>query len=163
MMVLTTLWQDAAANSSVIGGWIIVFLCLFVLKRRVADRLRRIAGLVPQVYTDRFTHSRCVRLLITILLAAFWPAVMLFVAWRLSANARMNDIHAVYAAGLNRAAVIAFTLQFHRQLCKPYGLGEAHFRWRDSTRRVLRVGLFWLTIIEVPLAFVITACETAND
>jgi len=160
--VLLTLWRDATTETTVIGGWAMVFLGLFVLKRRVADRLRRIAGLVPQVYTDRFIHT-VNAFVITVLLAAFWPGVMWFIAWRLSANAQVDDVLHIYAAALNRAGVIAFTLQFHRQLCKPFGLGEAHFRWRDGTRRVLRIGLFWLTIIEVPMAFIITACETANN
>src|SRR5690606_31843726 len=62
-----------------------------------------------------------------------------------------------------RSAVLLFTMYFHWQLCRSNGLGEAHFRWRDSVRRVLRRNLMWLMIIACPLAFVTAAAEASSN
>lgn len=155
-----TLLDDAKSRPEVIGAWVIFFLLLFIVKRRLALRLRTIAAQVRQVQSDRFLHTLNA-LVVTALLAAFWPAVLWFVAWRLNGRegyAESAEFNGIIAAGLGRAAIILLTLQAHRQLCKPNGLGEVHFRWLDSTRRLLNRNLAWMMGI-LPLSFLIEAVE----
>ena len=158
-----SLWLDARANPSIFSAWVIFFLMLVLAKPRLTAQLRILAGLVPQVYTDRFSHT-VKALLVTVLLSMFWPAVLLFIAWRIRHFDDASAFGQAVAAGLSRSAVLLFTMYFHWQLCRSNGLGEAHFRWRDPVRRVLRRNLMWLMIIACPLAFVTAAAEaTSND
>lgn len=161
------LWVDAQTNPQIFASWIMLFLVLFILKRRLSDQLRVIAELVPKVYTDRFSHT-LLALFITVLLAAFWPGVVWFVAWRIAtfggeSQSAESQFAKAAAAGLSRAATILLLLQFHRHLCKRNGLGEVHFRWRESSLRLLRRSLLRLTAVTVPLAFVIAADEVINN
>jgi potassium efflux system protein len=153
---------DAQLHPDVFGGWIAVFIAMLVLRRRLTLRLRDIAARVRNVSDDRFSYT-VAALLITAVQAAFWPAVMWFVAWRIGGFGQDPSGSRAIAAGLVRAGVVMLVLQFYRHLCKNGGLGDAHFNWRESFRRTVRNNLAWLIVVAVPLSFTIAASESLAE
>jgi potassium efflux system protein len=59
---------------------------------------------------------------------------------------------------------VAFLLvEAFRQLCRPGGLGEAHFGWPSRSVRLARKHLVWLLAVGVPLVFIVVAVETSGE
>ena len=47
-------------------------------------------------------------------------------------------------------------LEFVRRMCRPSGLGDAHFGWNDRAVRLLRNQLRWLIPLGIPIVFGVT-------
>jgi potassium efflux system protein len=89
----------------------------------------------------------------TLLLAAAWPALLWYVGWRLVNSLTTSEFVGAVAAGLIRAAVVYFPLEFTRQVCRQNGLAEAHFRWPAGGLASIRTNLKWLAPSVLPLVF----------
>lgn len=99
---------------------------------------------------------------LTWLVALGWPAVMAFVGWRLKESVGESEfVHAV-GNGLLGASILWLTIEWMRQVCRPSGLGDAHFRWNthfmETSRRTLN--RYWM--FAIPLAFVTATLSTSD-
>jgi len=100
---------------------------------------------------------------LTILLAAVLPAILMFFAWRLdrcATNSRF--VHAV-TLGLFRAVRFAAPLILLRFLVQRNGLAEHHFQWHPETIRRLRRHLYWFIPTGALLITVVGMVETSTD
>jgi len=89
--------------------------------------------------------------LMTQILVVPWPALMLFFAWRLAPLAGREGLSQGLFNGLTATALTYFLLRLTRELCRPGGLGEAHFGWPVRATRQMRAGLRMLGIFGLPL------------
>ena len=130
--------------------------------RRWARRnLSQVAQKVVSVQTDSFALT--LRALgLTGLLAFGWPIIMGYAGWLLLVLPIAQDFTRAVGNGLVIAAQAFATIYFVYQVCQKDGIGEAHFKWRESVRATLRHNLFWLMQIAVPLSFVVAAVRTQN-
>jgi potassium efflux system protein len=100
--------------------------------------------------------------LLSLPIAAIWPGVLLCVAWQLWSCADQLTLAAsdsaefIKAVGTGLATVAAVAVPFTviRALCRPHGLGAAHFEWTPASLRQLRqfAGLYLLA--GLPMVFV---------
>jgi potassium efflux system protein len=99
-------------------------------------------------------------LLLTVLVAATWPALLWYLSWRLVVPFDATDFGRAVASGLAHAAAWFFPLEFFRQLCRPKGVAEAHFDWPAGALRMVRRHLRWFVLAGLPLVFTIVVLES---
>ena len=98
-------------------------------------------------------------LALTVAIAGVWPVLFWGIAQSLGMSAGGEFANAV-STGLKRVAVLMYALEFLRVLCRPGGVGEAHFRWPVSNLKLIRRHLSWFMPVVLSLAFVIAATST---
>jgi potassium efflux system protein len=146
---------------------LVVLLGWLALTPSLRSRLRDASLRVAKVQTDSFRLT-LLALLYTFLLAACWPGLMWFAAWRLEAAADANDVAAYETAhtlgsALLLAGLVVFFMSLVRQICRPGGLGESHFHWNAAGLRLVRTNTAWLLAVAAPAVFIIAATEVYPD
>ena len=89
--------------------------------------------------------------LMTFMLVVPWPALMFFMAWRLWPLAGREGLAYGLMNGLFASALSYFLLRLTREVCRPGGLGEAHFDWPVRATRQMRAGVRMLVVFGLPL------------
>jgi potassium efflux system protein len=87
-------------------------------------------------------------------IAAFWPGVLLYVSWRLTAGAESSEFSKAVGGGLAYTAGVYLFVELFRQMCRGGGLAETHFDWPLSALRPLRSHLLGAVVLILPCAFV---------
>jgi len=161
--VAAALWADFKANPLLHVLIVLVAAGAVVFHTRLHERLNAIAENVRQVQTDSFLLT-LQAIVLTLLLAAAWPVVLLLVGWRLSATAT-DDFVLATASGLFTIAPILFVFSFLGHLTVSHGLAQDHFRVREERLVFLRRHLRWLAVLVVCLALVleIMRVQQTND
>jgi potassium efflux system protein len=131
---------------------------LFFFRRWVRGRLRRLGELAASASRQRFGGTLEV-LVLTILLASLWPGVLGLAAWRLAAIAPPSDLLLALAAGLGHTALVFWTAELLRQVCRWRGLAELHFGWPSRSLAFFRRHLSRAMLIGLPLLLVATWLE----
>ena len=151
--VARTLSKDVGANHRVYFLAGVMVLVLAMLQRRFRSNL---AGIGVRAAKATFCEfSPTVRAtIITALISLPWPAVMAFAGWRLSSSAADSPFPRAVGAGLIGLAAGLLSLTLVRQICRPLGLGPAHFAWPTEPVRSLRRRISVLMIVLLPLVFV---------
>ena len=161
-----TSWQSVwLALSDDLGGnyWlyaiaILGFAGLFYLQRFCYRHLQHIASLTVKIKTDEFILT-IETLFLTMVLAILWPALLWFIAWRLSATSASTDFLRSVAIGLRHVALVYLAIALLRSICIDNGLAQAHFRWDNASMRLLRRNLLWLLLAGLPIVFIVNALE----
>ncbi|MFT6895865.1 MAG: small-conductance mechanosensitive channel [Paraglaciecola sp.] len=134
---------------------LVISLFLFIsllLRKRLKLRLTQITPDIGKVQSDSFKLTAEALCITTIL--AMPPALMLFGLSALCdgpsgfANSLSN---AFYVGGL-----MMIYLEFMLQLVRKDGLGETHFRWRETTLGLLRKNNRLLMIVFIPVGIIMT-------
>ena len=132
-------------------------------RNRQARRLKQLLSEAVPSYTTPFRRTFSL-LIITLLLAAWYPALMWFAGWKLHHSPLSNEFTRAIGAGLLAVAFPWFRLEALRRLCRQRGLAEAHFRWRGERLRLVRRHLRWLISLGMPSVFVMAVMENqANE
>ncbi len=154
-------WQVSSANwrdlftylsEDVKNEWIAYLLAaiLFGIAIRYRGMFRnkivQLADEVKKIYTDKFSHTACA-FGHTLLLALPFPIFTGFFSWRLLSDDSASVFVKSIGSALFLLAINLFLLRFLYHLCRAQGVGQAHFRWRVSTLKLLRVNLPWLTVV----------------
>lgn len=137
---------------------LLVFAAWLLLGRRFRRRIIDAGVEAEKRYTVAMRPT-FQALLLTILVAAVWPALLAMLAWRLSATLAASVTAHSIAFGLYAAAGLLLPLELLRQVCRRHGLAESHFQWSAGGLRVARRNLRWLVPVVLPLAFVAAAVE----
>jgi len=95
--------------------------------------------------------------------AAGWPLMAGLVGWVLVTTPDVPEVAQAVGNGLMSAALLLWVNELTRWLCKPGGVGEAHFEWSAHGRQRTRRHLRWLTLFGFPLATLMVAAETLDD
>jgi potassium-dependent mechanosensitive channel len=139
-----TLLADVTNNLAVTVVAILGFLLLFAWRLRVPAAIQEISEKAQRGNCYRFLPTVEAALLTTVAAVA-WPAVMLYVGWRLTV-AGSPDLCQWLGHGLTETARVFFALELLRRICCPRGLGESHFGWAPSALKLLRANLRWFSL-----------------
>ena len=93
--------------------------------------------------------------MLTVLLAATWPVLLLLTSWLLTSAAPDDEFARSVSAGLVTLAYVMFVLSFIIHLFMAHGLAEAHFRVRREPLAFVRRHLRWFFVAALPIAFVL--------
>jgi len=150
------LWRDVRQNPLMTLGPLLLWLALLVFCWRLVKRLSRLAEWTQRFSTDRFMLT-IEALGLTLLLSLAGPGVVLLVGWRLSIVAGGEaEFEGALAAALLRCGWLWLVFELIRNVCRPDGLGEAHFRWMQANLGLIRRHLRWFVPLALPLAGLIT-------
>lgn len=150
--VLVVLWAEGTDYPAFAGLVLTVFLALMVFKQKFRGRIKSAAARVVRPDTDSLALTFEV-LLMTVLTAVAVPLLLLVIGWRLATSLSAQEFARTVGVGLEVMSVIYLPMQFLRRTCGPNGLGAAHFRWSQSTLRVVTRNLLWLIPTLLPLYF----------
>lgn len=89
----------------------------------------------------------------TLLLVIPLPLLIYLLAWQL--EQLENETSHGIASGLTIIAYLLFLGLLLRNLCRPNGVGETHFRWKPENTRLFTKQLTWFIPTAIPLAFII--------
>ena len=111
----------------------------------------------------RALHPTLQAVALTLLLAAFVPALLAFCGWRLDHSASASKFVHALAMGLLRAATLAVPLELLRCLVSRGGLAEQHFDWSPIALVRLRRHLRWFLPAAILLTGFVGMVEATAD
>ena len=151
--VINILWLDSKKVPFAYIAIILVFILAFILHRKMHSSIVGLSQKVLDINTDNFLHTFKVFIL-TILLAANWPIIILFILWRLSFDTSGSDFIQPLSGGLKDLALGIFIFEFLRHMTMPSGLMQDHFRVRPEVLTFIRKHIRWFFTLVIPLTFV---------
>lgn len=160
--VANALGSDARENPATYALALGGFGLLFVARRRLARRLPRLAELAARPTNTAFTPT-FTALVDGAVIAAFWPAMLAFVGWRLAAPVDALDFSKGLAAGGWDAAKVLFWAEFLRQMGRPGGVGEVHIGWPSSVLARLRRQILFLILAALPAILLSNAVDAITS
>ena len=138
-------------------GFLALIIGLLGLKPRMAGWIIETGFKVKRVSTDRYILS-VEALFWTALFAAPSAAILSFIGWTMThadaPSAWMQNL----ANGIPTIARITFVIMFTAEICRPRGLGNAHFGWEQKTLDSIRRTLFLFGMVYIPASLI--ACST---
>jgi potassium efflux system protein len=145
--------------------WTIGFLiglALIFSRRWARNKLKEIAESVEQQVEDSFQMT-IKALGLTLILSALLPFLLAFPAIQLNGLRSASAFSTGIAGGLIYASRPLLFMTLLYNICRKYGLAQAHFQWPDSVRRILKKNLVWLIPIAVISSFFLGAMQTVSD
>jgi len=150
--------ESMAAHMPVRSTVVLIVVVMLLLFRPAMVRVLNRSGLeVPRISTDRYAHT-AKALFWTALLAIPVPLLLGFGGWSLGHLSQPTGWMRGIAIGLWIAAWIAYATAFLAALCRPGGLGDAHFRWPEEPLARLRRSLPLFAAVYIPALLV--TCST---
>lgn len=131
---------------------------MLFLTRRLKRRIAELGKQVASSYTDSIRPTIDV-LASSAVLALTGPAVLGFIAWRLTSHWDTPELAKDIAYALEMTAMAFFTTDLFRQFWRNRGLAEAHFGWPHQSVAVMHRNLRWLMPVGLPLVFVVALVE----
>ncbi|MBA2117156.1 mechanosensitive ion channel domain-containing protein [Bremerella alba] len=159
--VSRVLWSDIKRNMVI---WVVVvslFVALVIKRGRLRNELKSMGDLAQKPGFFVFWPTMHA-IFYSLILAAVNPAFVGFIAWRLMSSGTDQTFAIAVGNGLYWTAVMWFPLELLRNVCRGNGLGEAHFKWPESSLRLLGKSMTWLIPVLLPLTFV-TSTFYASD
>ena len=135
---------------------IALFLWLIRLRKWMQQHLQ----LNESIHTDHFYYTLKVLLYRVLFSLPIPTAVYLFGSFLTHGSA--IDFSQAMGAGLQKAALSAFILQFCYAIFASDGIARRHFQWQKSTVLLLRSQLAWLRFVIVPAMFLIHATSASK-
>ncbi len=140
---------------------VLVLIFLFGVQRQLRGKLYSIGLRAAASYTEPY-HLSVWALFITLLMAMPIPAFLWVLAWWCG-SPEAPEYPRSLAGGLYACSYALFSLNALRMLCRPMGLGDAHFRWRAKTLQVLRTHLLTVALLALPLIFITFSLEVQTN
>jgi small-conductance mechanosensitive channel len=131
-------------------GIVLVVVMLLLARRRIGAALGHTGVKIRRISTARYTHTG-EALVWTVLLAIPIPLALGFAGWALGQTPKPSDWMRGIAFGLQMAARITLASEFLAAVCRPGGLGTAHFGWRKETLARFRRAVHLFTIVYIPM------------
>ena len=151
--------QDARENAGIYVLAALVLVPLAGTQRYLRRKVHAVDMITAQAYAADIRPTVQVALL-TGLIALYWPLVMGFVSWRMTAPDAAS-LHAQNIAyGLRATALLLLTMELMRQICRRKGLAEAHFGWPAETVALVGRHLRWAMFLGLPITFLVTVTES---
>jgi potassium efflux system protein len=138
-------------------GIVILAAVLLVWRRRIVVTLERTEVPIRRISTDRYAYTGKA-LIWTSLLVVPVPILIGFVGWALGQLPTPSDWMRGIARGLQIAAWIMLVMGFMAAVCRPGGLGAAHFRWSDEAIARFRKTIQRFTVVYIPALLLTFSC-----
>jgi len=130
-------------------------------RRRLVDVILGLSAKLGKPTTDHFGYT-LFAVLLSFVVAAAWPLVMAVTGWQLKVSIEATDFTIAVGGSLLVAAPQFLYLQALRVICIPDALAAAHFRWPESSLRLLRSELHRLAWILLPAVLVTMVASTLD-
>lgn len=156
------LWSDAGDQPLLYLLATFLLLVLIGVHQRFRRTLTEIGAYASKGTCREFFPTVRAGML-TLISSLMWPSLPMFFGWRLISIQNSTSFSLAVGAGLLAVAAALLTMDLLRQLCRPSGLGLAHFGWRPKGVRVLRRRLFSLMVTLLPLLFLENLLHTLED
>ncbi|MEZ6059795.1 MAG: mechanosensitive ion channel [Planctomycetaceae bacterium] len=153
--------RDVQSRTPAYGLALMAGLGLLVFSRRIRILIRSL-GRIQHRRTSVGIPSTLLALGLTVVLASWWPAVTWLVGWRMSSEGA-NDFTRSVADALQATAIVFWSVEVFRQLCRPQGIAETFLDWPVDIIRVLRIGLRRLLMAGLPLVFLVVVAERLDE
>ena len=101
-------------------------------------------------------------IVLTIVLASFWPVVFAFFGWQLAQQTSGPALSLGVGHGLWWTAIAWWALSLLRHISRPNGLGESHFGWHRENLKVIRSNVRWLITFGLPFVFLVMGLRNFN-
>lgn len=95
---------------------------------------------------------------LTLLIASFWPGIMWFVGRRLC-QLTGNEFATTFGVALKTTAMVFWSVEAFRQMCRSNGIAERHLNWPIATVRGLHARLVGLMVTGLPFVFAVRFVE----
>jgi potassium efflux system protein len=138
-------------------GILSLAVVLLTLRPRMIRSLELTGERTRRISTDRYFLS-WEALFWTALLAAPLAILLMFFSWAVSNAESPSAWLQSLAGGTPAVARIAYIIAFTSELCRPKGLGNAHFGWDQSKLDATRSTLFRFGLVYIPANLI--ACST---
>lgn len=154
---------DVLRATPLVNAAVALLLVLSIpLLRRAPARIRSLGEAArPATCADYRPTAEAFAL--TLLRAAWLPALLLYLGWRLGSSPSATQFTRCFAHGALAATLFWATLELPRQLLRRGGVAEAHVGWPAPAVRSLRRQLGWLAAVSVPLVFLVYALELRGE
>lgn len=159
-------WNTALSRSvehlqrqwAVVAFGVVVLVGLGLLHARAKRRIAELGGLVIRYRTDSMRHT-LFALILTFLTAILLPAILWSLGWLLHSPVAQEPAAIAVGRGLQHVAWYLVPLLLVRQVLRPKGLSEAHFRWSAGAAAAIRRHLRWFLPITAPLVGLLGAID----
>ncbi|MES9928252.1 MAG: mechanosensitive ion channel domain-containing protein [Candidatus Thiodiazotropha sp. 6PDIVS] len=152
----SNLGNDLIDNPLATGTPLLIFALLVGFYRRLKEKLSDLGRYVTKLSKAKFTDT-LLAAIVTALMVLPWPMLIYAVAWRTALSGLDNNYATALSSGLYSIAYLFFLGLLLRRICRPNGLGEAHFRWKTENLTLFRRQLTWFLPTALPMAFVVAA------
>ena len=99
---------------------------------------------------------------LTLVIASVWPGVIWLIGRQLTKIPGDNSLHACGAA-LKTTAIVFWSIELFRQMCRSNGIAELHLMWPVATVRSLHSRLVGLMAAGLPFVFAVQFVETWKE
>lgn len=147
---LYALGRDIRHNALLWLGALAGCAALVALRPRLRKRVREEGQIAARRNVDVFRPT-AIAALCSFVLSIVWLAGPAFLGWRLLRVSTPGSHTSALGVGLLMTLVVCHPLEFLRQVCRPGGLGDAHFDWPPKAISLLRRSIRRLTLLTVPL------------
>jgi potassium efflux system protein len=134
--IVTTLYEQATSKLWMAFTLIIVGILLW-RNRDIRKKLIATGDNVGNVMSDKISFTAW-GLLLTLLLAVAWPLLMASIGWQLVSALESSSFTKNVGHGLILTSQALFFLRAYHILCMKGGIAERHFKWPDTSIRLLR-------------------------
>ena len=143
-VTLVTAIGDDVSHSPLIFALCLLFVSLVFFSQKLARmRIEKVSKIVAG-HSGAPARMTVQAVFATLVLAAPFSLAIALFAWRLQAAMSGDEFVRAISQGLFAVAATLFTIQFARRVCRPGGLGEAHFKWQPVMLKRVRTRLFAL-------------------
>ena len=156
------LWVDVREGLAAYILAVLLYIVVLAGRRKMIGRLREVDKEAGNPRGTDFGPT-AEALLLTLLIAVFWPAVIGCLGWRLRSLGGSADFLYAIGAALRITAIMYLTLEIPRQVFRPEGLGRVHFGWPGGWRDDMHKLLGRSFAVVLPAVFVIGAAEGQAD
>jgi potassium efflux system protein len=154
--------HSGLARAPLPGAALVLLAAALLLARgRIGAALQRTGPRVRRISTDRYAHT-AEALLWTTLLAIPVPLLIGGAAWALGQLPAPSAWLRGIAEGVQLVAWISLGLALLAEVCRPGGLGEMHFRWKQAPLARLRASVHGFAVVYLP-ALLITAAGVYEE
>ncbi|MDH3727813.1 MAG: mechanosensitive ion channel [Myxococcales bacterium] len=155
--------SDAATRLWPFNLLVLLLALLFIpARRRLYERIDEVGHEAARPDCIRYGPT-ATALALTVVVAAWLPALLAYVGWRLGASPAATLYTRSIAYGLLGVAGLWLTLRLTRQIARGGGVAEAHCGWPEQRAHALWRNVGWLTVVMVPAFFVILVFEMRGE
>ncbi len=149
-----SLWVDAFGRPWLYMLGAIAFLLLMPARYRGRDQLIQFGKAAERPSCTEFSVTIRAAIL-TLTIAIVWPAVLVFIGWRLVASPLDSAFPMAVGRAMIATAGVLTLLNVVRHSCREEGLARSHFGWPSRVTDLLRSNMRQLRFLLLPLVFMV--------
>ncbi|MGB7324836.1 MAG: mechanosensitive ion channel domain-containing protein [Rubripirellula sp.] len=152
--VATSLWIDAFIQPWLYGLALLATLLLMPARYRGRNHLAEFGKIAARPTCTEFSVTIRAALM-TVVMAIAWPAVAIFIGWRLVASPHAAPFSIAWGHALVAAGVVLTLFNVVRHACREHGLAASHFGWPTRVTQMLRSKMRRLRFLLIPLVLMV--------